>query len=310
MRSIVLSLALAVILGLALPSGVRASTDADTQLHLLTTYAPRVWLAPGEEYMPSSVDWAFERLVRFRNPEDGRYWVRTRQALDSPSDDSLAVFAGHLASAPVYAFWVDKGEVVDLVYFFFYPYKRGKEILDTMWGNHVGDWEHITVRLERSSGGAALEPRQVYISAHDFGGAYPWESLEKVDTHPIVYAAKGSHGVWKDPGNHEYKDLGLLGDLVDHCGEGTAWDTWERLEAFDFAAKQGLGDTVWPVWMGSDFENPGSGADPTDPASGPIYRWGNTKEGCGAEFVSGECRLNDGPTGPNSKGVWSPDVFE
>ena len=38
-------------------------------------------------------------------------------------------------------------EVADLVYFFYYPYNRGKEVLFTIWGNHVGDWEHITVRL-------------------------------------------------------------------------------------------------------------------------------------------------------------------
>ena len=59
------------------------------------------------------------------------------------------------AGAPVYAFYAEKGEgVVDLVYFFWYPYNRGKEVLDTIWGNHVGDWEHITVRLTEGRGGA------------------------------------------------------------------------------------------------------------------------------------------------------------
>ena len=292
---------------LAFASPARAN-DASSQLELLTTYAPRVWLAPGEEYFPASVDWAAPYLERYRH-DDGQYWIRTRQGLDSPSDDSLPLFAGHLDSAPAYAFWVDKGEAVDLVYFFYYPYNRGKSILNTIWGNHVGDWEHITVRLTRQRDTGAWTPSQAYISAHDFGGAYPWEEITKQGTHPVVYSAKGSHGLWKDPGNHTYKDLGLLGDLVDHCGQGTAWDTWERLAAFDFGTKTGLSDTPWPAWMEDDFKLPGQG-DPADPLSGPIYRWGNTKEGCGAEVVSGECRLNNGPTGPISKGVWDDASFE
>ncbi len=283
---------------------------ADDKLNLLVAHAPRVWLALGEEFLPSSVEWAFPYLTRFLD-SDGRYWVRTKEKLDSPSDDSLEVFKGNLESAPVYAFWVAKGEHVDLVYYFYYPYNRGKRILRTIWGNHVGDWEHITVRLAWSFDGGSwsLEPHQVYIAAHNFGGAYPWNEVQKVGSHPIVYSARGSHGSWKDPGNHVYKDLGWLGDLVDETGEGVAWDTWRQVEAFDFTEKRGLGSSRWPRWMSPDFSNPGTG-DPSDPASGPIYRWGNTKEGCGAEVISGECRLNDGPTGPISKSVWDPNNFE
>ncbi len=288
------------------------STDDATKLSLLTAYAPQVWLAPGEESFPASVEWAAHHLVRYRNDDDGQFWLRTQEVLDSPSDDSLLLFGGHLESAPAYAFWVDKGEAVDLVYFFYFPYNRGKSILNTIWGNHVGDWEHITVRLEppgEPGSEGTWGPSQAYISAHDFGGAYPWSALEKVGTHPVVYAAKGSHGLWKDPGDHTYKKLGLLGNLVDHCGQGTVWNTWERLVAFDFAAQAGLGEPPWPTWMSDDFKDPGSG-DAADPLSGPIYRWGNTKEGCGAEVVSGECRLNNGPSGPISKGVWNDGSFE
>ena len=37
-------------------------------------------------------------------------------------------------------------------------------------GNHVGDWEHVTVRLRNN------RPHQMYIGAHDFGGVYNWNA--------------------------------------------------------------------------------------------------------------------------------------
>lgn len=44
------------------------------KLDLLTSYAPMVWLAQNERFMPSSVEWAFGYLERFLNT-DGRYWL-------------------------------------------------------------------------------------------------------------------------------------------------------------------------------------------------------------------------------------------
>ena len=35
-------------------------------------------------------------------------------------------------------------------------------------GNHVGDWEHVTVRLVNN------RPSKMYIGAHNFGGIYSW----------------------------------------------------------------------------------------------------------------------------------------
>lgn len=292
----------------------------DPRLQALVTHAPRVWMPPDEEYFPSSVEFAFPFTTRFPDDE-GNYWIRSTAVLDSPSD-TLAFFAGDLDSAPVYAFYADKGsQIVDLVYFFYYPYNRGKEVVDTIWGNHVGDWEHITVRTMRGADDV-LTPVQVYLSAHSFGGVYDWAAIEHHDeTHPVVYSAWGSHGVWDTPGAHVYQTIGeeVLGvcvtlvcaDLTDDTAAGIAWDTWERVAGFDYGAKEGLGDQVWPVWMSEDFTAPG--ADPiTVPGGGPIFRWGNTEDcstlGIDIGDLIGVCRLEDGPTGPASKGVWGPEL--
>jgi hypothetical protein len=69
-----------------------------------------------------------------------------------------------------------------------------------------------------------------------------------------------------------------------------------------------LGASVWPVWMRTDYTTDCavSGCDPSLPASGPIFRWGNPE--CGSLF--GFCRLCDGPTGPVAKGVWNPGILK
>jgi hypothetical protein len=295
-------------------------------LSILAEYAPQVRLASDELFMPSSVEWAFGNgLERFLN-DDGNFWLRTEFDLPEPSSWDFPLFKGPVCSpdcAPVYAFWARKEvpvcgydvEFIDLVYYFYYPYNRGKSVASTRFGNHVGDWEHVTIRLAWHHGGQAgwaLRPSQMYVSAHNFGGAYKWVAIPtKVgSTHPVVYAAWGSHGLWLASGNHKYGEVcypsPLCEDLIDECSNGTQWDTWENMVTLDYYDPsanngRGLGGSVWPLWMSNDFSDPGTCGDPSDPSCGPIYRWGNPKR----DPVFGYYRLEDGPTGPVSKPVWS-----
>lgn len=288
--------------------------NTDTgKAQLIDTYAPRIWFARNagtnelECYNPSSVEWAFPYLTRYLN-SDGKYWLKTIETLSTPSS-LLNFFSGNLATAPVYSFIVEKNSnMIDIVYFVYYPYNRGKIVANTYFGNHVGDWEHITVRLTKAenNGVTYVVPIQVYLSAHSFGGSYEWTDISKEQTtHPVVYSAWGSHGFWKDPGNHEYADY-VFFSLVDVCNQGLAWDTWNNTEKYFYTESRGIDTTQWPTWMSTDYSNPGTG-DSSNPANGPIYRWGN--EQMGTSYF-GQYRLEDGPTGPADKGVWNLDSFE
>jgi hypothetical protein len=326
------------------PMPMSINVTDEEKLNFLATYAPRVWIAQNESYWPSSVEWAFPHLIRtpcLGDPSTGGvtgcgdippgpgvlYWLFTREDIPiiPPGLDFFGGCDGYSTSSPctvgdvpVYAYWIKKqiqvGEdlvdIVDLVYFFYYPFNLGKEVLGTIWGNHVGDWEHVTVRLMWAyddQTGWSLQPVQMYLSAHDFGGIYDWNQITKFEgTHPVVYSASGSHGVWLTPGKHTYGSA-MGEDLTDWTSEGTAWDTWNKMAAFDYNTKQGLGGSTWPLWMSDDFENPGI-CDRFNPACGPIYRWGNMRSGC-PPFV-GQCTMEDGPTGPISKGVWSPGILK
>jgi hypothetical protein len=315
-------------------------------------------VSPAERFYPSSVEWSFDHLFRYSPNDlppgmptdplqllfyhlfpapDNRYYVAPKELIGSPSnwleyhygcDGSATDNPCQLSDAPAYAFWHkqiipwggEEIEVADLTYFFYYPYNRGKEHSDTVWGNHVGDWEHITVRLSwvyNPSTGWEIKPIHLFVSAHNFGTSHPWDTIEKVppDTgHPIVYSAEGSHGIYVTAGCQRYGKIeeaeGLfIAFLYDYTGEGEQWDTWTNLETFDYDAEQGLASSVWPRWMSTDYEaacapdNPG--CDPYDPSSGPIYRWGTYEFGtCWIK-----CRMDKGPTGPVDKGIWD-DPYE
>ena len=160
-----------------------------------------------------------------------------------------------------------------------------------MFGNHVGDWEHVTVRLYNNL------PSRMYVGAHNFGGEYTWNGYTFVkgserikishDGHPVIYAAEGSHGNWVANKRYVYKKLKNKDTLVDYTDTGIEWRTWENLKVIPFKKHGGYtGEDTWLNFKG---------------------RWGNREMGCGIfnifKKVANECGLNNGPTAPNWKGV-------
>jgi hypothetical protein len=329
----------------------------DEKLSLLEQYAPRVFIHPNESFYPSSVEWSFDHLLRYTPneiyedaegerriyifpPPDARYYLVPKDLGIEPSPSIvLEYFYGcngsatahpcTLSDAPAYAFWHEqtiswggeKMEVADLTYFFYFPYNRGKEYYDTIWGNHVGDWEHITVRLGwvyDSSAGWQIKPLHLFVSAHDFGTSHPWDTIATVpgSDHPVVYSAEGGHGLYVNTGTQRYWKIWTSPIpifLYDDTGIGAQWDTWNNLETYDYDARLGLGSSSWPRWMSTDYtascapDNPG--CDPHDPASGPVYRWGGYKFGTcyilGLHPTDTGCRMVEGPTGPADKKIWT-----
>ncbi|KAL1461850.1 hypothetical protein WDU94_013717, partial [Cyamophila willieti] len=162
------------------------------------------------------------------------------------------------------------------------------------FGSHVGDWEHTSLMFQ---GGDS--PSSMYVSAHDAGAFYTFNKKSRqfkydrmeirkgimqrptfpdvVDltprgTHPVLFAAKGSHGLWTAPGKHKYVRLPRLYDV---SGYGIPWYTWQRVEIINTA----LG--AFPAWL-------------------LFYgKWGNPRSKCHPLSRVGLhiCQLSDGPTG-------------
>ncbi|MCE9669349.1 Vps62-related protein [Myxococcus stipitatus] len=284
---------------LANPELQGGAVDANT-VHF---FAPRVWLHSGEYYWPSSVEHFLDNVKR-----EGNY-LTTKEPLGCASCTDPQFLDGQRPDqqrVPVYAQVVTRTQggvptnVTDVIYWTFYPYNNGKRVcvgpLDPVagcygaystFGNHVGDWEHLTVRFVDG------RPTELYMAQHSDGARFLFGDkaiLLVAGLHPEVYAALGSHGLYPDAARHVYKTIILTGEkLADDTDRGIAWDTWNhRPVIFDW---QPPGTFLVPLqWLNISAS------------------WGNAPEDCGnlVSKLSGECVLNGGPTPPLFKGFANP----
>ncbi|XP_048516377.1 uncharacterized protein LOC105690934 isoform X2 [Athalia rosae] len=162
------------------------------------------------------------------------------------------------------------------------------------YGSHVGDWEHVSLFFKGND-----YPLAMYVSAHDAGAFYRFDDVNKTfvyegqetrkgifqkpifpvrvyttgSTHPVLFSAKGSHGLWTTPGKHNFVRLPRL---YDESGFGFPWPTWRRVEILPRNKQNAL-----PAWM--NFKG----------------RWGNPKANCHplAKLGINFCQFVDGPTG-------------
>uniref|UniRef100_A0A1B0AU93 Vacuolar protein sorting-associated protein 62 n=1 Tax=Glossina palpalis gambiensis TaxID=67801 RepID=A0A1B0AU93_9MUSC len=164
-------------------------------------------------------------------------------------------------------------------------------------GSHIGDWEHMSLYFN-----CAAEPEAMYVSAHDAGAYYTYNHLtgsfefKKQETrkgilqrpnfpktvttfndHPVLFAAKGSHGLWTAPGKHRFVKVARLYDIN---GFGTPWNTWKHVD-ITYENLKSYERSLTPSWL--FFKG----------------KWGNPKNKChplkriGLNF----CEYTDGPVG-------------
>lgn len=268
--------------------------DDYKKAELLSAFAPRIWWAEDEAYFATSVEDAAENMTRVITDSDCRYIIADLDGPDYMND----YLHGNLDKAKAYAFDCAKDEkYLDLSYFVFTPYNKAKEVLGMEFGNHIGDWEHITVRLmkENKNGEINWRPIIVCYSAHDFINCYSWNDIEKVNTtHPVVYTALGSHGMWSAEGKHIYINAFVV-KLSDECSQGIAWDIWENntLETYSYDSLNhtgyGIGNSEWNDCFNFNCYDKNSSA---------VCRWGNYG------WYPPVCiypSLDGGPTGPQHK---------
>ncbi|MBR0413902.1 MAG: Vps62-related protein [Clostridia bacterium] len=271
---------------------VTALDDAQ-KITLLKTFAPRIWWEEDEQYFASSVEFAAENMEKVMGPTGNLYYLKE---LNSPRYTS-DFFRGDLENAKAYAFAVEKEfKYLDLCYFYYAPFNLGKQIAGMEFGDHVGDWEHVSVRLLKETNGGKLTYRPVIVdySAHFMRNYIAWDEVETVEnTHPVAFTARGSHGMWKDSGAHIYADAFVV-QLKDYCSEGTAWDLWEegKLETYTYDALthegKGIGTSEWKRDFDIDCGVEGGG----------VTIWGNMGWRTPIQIYP---RMDSAPSGPQHK---------
>ncbi|XP_019641097.1 PREDICTED: uncharacterized protein LOC109482720 [Branchiostoma belcheri] len=277
---------------------------------LVRKHAPKVWLAKGEKFNPSSIDF---HLRNVKVHDGGRVYsstpstlpncteacyMSTAQPLPHP-DSTLPFFSGEqigpTRQPPVYAVIKRVNSITtDIFYWMFFPYNLGKKVCVGFrikvfnacagkyktFGHRVGDWEHMTIRL------VGKYPSSIYVhSPHKSAGIYTWEGASQTyrkdddivlteGTHPILYSAYGGHKLWPCSGTHKHMTI-LRDKQQDETNKGTAWDTWKNVTSTMYRPDGGYtGSWTWMNFKG---------------------RWGNKEAGCDTiKNLGSQCTLNNG----------------
>ena len=234
---------------------------------ILKKHSPVMYLHPDEEYFPSSVEWFFSNGAQLHTKgqgsainippngsnlpqggkNDGAYWI------DLPADakEQERVKKGNLSSAKSYVHVkpVDGGTYTDLAMWVFYPFNgpaRAKvEFLNLNLGKigeHVGDWEHVTLRVSNFNG----DLKQMYFSEHNKGIWLDSSLIEyHIDHKPKYYSSLLGHASYPHPGLHlvGQKSVGIRNDT----DKGSIFDLGS---SFQVVAAEYLGSqVVEPPWL-------------------------------------------------------------
>ena len=212
---------------LALPTlSPRAKLDARQQR--LLKFAPIVYLHGDEKHLPM-------RVEEFVSHKDTRWMKGTQEVLAAGKSTMAALYAqfqkgglaqgitvtpgecakagsnpalnsrGGVLTTPIYATYVTQGGVDYLKYFFFYGYNGyyplkvlGVKLKDNVGGDHWGDIERITVKLNRARTGID----EIFFAAHGGtdGQMIPQKLIQFEGSRPIVYSALNGHGSYPRAG--------------------------------------------------------------------------------------------------------------
>ncbi|KAF5383689.1 hypothetical protein D9615_003621 [Tricholomella constricta] len=278
---------------LALGSLAALAAPTPDNIALARKYAPQWRFHTSEIYWPSTVEYF---LAGVKQTDGGGKVINgavTTSNVDDAANQGSGLYlttdinAGKVGflrgqnpsttATSVYTFIAPKDNgVVDLFYWLFTPFNEGKSVpLVGQVGDHVGDWERMTVRTVN---GVAT---QVDYHAHgDTGsGTLPWSQIKKFDNdqRPVGYVARGSHGFWATAGTFTYVNA-VVFQLQDVTSDGgVAWDTKDSLINLAYPESYS-GNFDWLNYKGA---------------------WGNIgATNCWWYIFYNECQVVSGPGGP------------
>lgn len=242
------------------------------QIHaLIRHYGPTVFFHPDEVYMPSSVEWFFKNgalLYEYGKDRgepikydgsnlpcgecnDGEFWI------DLPDEEEARnrVKNGDLESAELYVHVKPAlgGTFTDIVMWVFCPFngpatlKIGLMTIPmTRIGQHVGDWEHFTLRVSNFTG----ELWGAYFSQHSGGGWVNAPELEYIEGNkPMVYSSKCGHASFPHPGTYLQGSSKLGIGARNDCAQSEFYVDSSKKYRIISAEYLGDGVVAEPCWL-------------------------------------------------------------
>lgn len=211
--------ALAVIVAAtAAAAPARSDSAPPSTAVLLARHAPVLVLHPEEQFEPVPVDGFLADSDLTQRGATGiwqpipgplpaggaglRLDERLCHAVDGLDAASCyaAAEAAHGAAPVVYGAAFRTRDRVDLQYWLWYPYddfSPGYPSRSDFWQVHEGDWEAVSVILDRAG-----RPLTVAYSQHAQGARRAWSRAPRRGLRPLVYVALGSHANFPTPGEH------------------------------------------------------------------------------------------------------------
>ncbi|KAK9076150.1 hypothetical protein SSX86_004483 [Deinandra increscens subsp. villosa] len=297
---------------------------------LVQEYSPRIYLHPSETYLPSSTSWYFTNGALLyhvgdeSNPipvdptgsnlpqggsNDGTYW------LDLPVDETEKerVKKGDLQTCEVYIHVKPMlgATFSDIVIWVFYPFNGPSTaklgLIDVPLGRigeHVGDWEHITMRISNFDGVLY----RAYFAEHSGGTWVDTTSLEFQDgTNNFTgYSSLHGHATYHVPG------VVLQGtDVVGLRNDTAKSDMYIDVGAkYSIMAAEYIDTVIEPPWLnylrkwgpkityelGIELEKLANSLGILESAIESLL-----------EILPSEIYEEDGPTGPKVKASWEGD---
>ncbi|XWS27561.1 hypothetical protein CRYUN_Cryun26dG0126500 [Craigia yunnanensis] len=298
---------------------------------LFQAYSPWIYFHPDETYLPSSVNWFFVNgaLLYTKGEEpkpvsieptgsnlpqggsnDGNYW------LDLPMDEATKerVKKGDLQNSQVYLHVKPMlgATYSDIAIWVFYPFngpaKAKVEFINIPLGKigeHVGDWEHVTLRASNFNG----ELHSMYFSEHSGGSWVNASELEfQGGNKPCTYSSLHGHAMYSKPGL-VLQGSGGIGIRNDTAKSKILMDTGLQ---FSLVAAEYLGSTiVEPPWLNYFREwGPKFSYDLADEIKKVEKLLPGKLKSAFEKFVKSlpnEVLGQEGPTGPKMKRNWSGD---
>ncbi|KAL8090322.1 hypothetical protein AgCh_039699 [Apium graveolens] len=298
---------------------------------LLQSYSPKIYLHPDETYHPCSVNWFFDNgaLLYIEGDEsspvrvepnglnlpqggsnDDEYW------LDLPIDPAAKerVKKGDLQGSEAYIHIKPMlgATFTDLAIWIFYsfngPATAKLGLVDVPLGRigeHVGDWEHLTLRISNFNG--VLD--RVFFSEHS-GGTWIDSSLLEYDNgtnKPVAYSSLNGHALYHKPG------LVLQGNELAGIRNDTSKsdNVMDVGESYSIVSDDTRDEVVEPAWLNYDRK------------WGPkiTYELGKELEKIEQQLpgelktmfhslvnlIPNEVFEEEGPTGPKMKNNWRGD---
>jgi hypothetical protein len=270
---------------------------------LLARHAPLVVLHPAERFPPVPVDGFLADSDLQRRQADGTWMTvaaplpaaggpwrldqrvcRTRDGIGAV-DCYVAAQAAHATTPTVYGAFHRRGGRIALQYWLFYPlnpYSPEVPPNPLFAQVHEGDWELVTIVLDRSG-----RPLTAGYSRHCRGARREWAKVPRRGARPIVYVALGSHANYFGPGSHPHDE---------RCWPEQAVIVFENYgkPLRDFTAK---GPTVSPRLARVTATSPGWMRFPG--------AWGEDQI---VFFPQATFTFGVGPSGPAFKRVWRDPI--